>query len=215
MRFLISNPQKPQTKLHETFKNDAVATSVIDEVVDPFVKSLSVKENFRNYTSAGVKQTVKSPIGQTILKFLGLNKKTSKIIGGITGNVAEGISQAALNIHNFTPEQKEAWGRICNEIGAELERNPKVKASTGIVSGLKAMFKDSAWITDPLKAMQKSIVEGAQELNNGLGKAPVKTIGKYAVIGAAVCSALSLLGWGAFKGALMKKETKKSELLGE
>lgn len=201
------------SKLHETFKNDANATKVIDDVIDPFIKSLSVKENFRNYTSAGVKQTVKSPVGQAVLKFLGLNKSTSKIIGDITGNVAEGISQAAINIKNFTPEQKEAWGKVCNEIVAEFEKNPKIKTTTGIAKGLKAMFSDSTWITDPLKAMQTSIVDGAKELNKNMGNVPLKTIGKYAAIGAASCAAVSTLGWAIFKGVLMKKETKKSELV--
>ena len=201
------------SRLHETFKNDVVVSSVLDDVVDPFIKSLSVKENFRSYTSAGVKQTVKSPVGQTILKFLGLNKKTSKIIGDITGNVAEGISQAAINIQNFTPEQKEAWKKVCDEMIIELEKNPKIKTSTGLVKGLKEMLKDSSWITEPLKGMQDSIVSGAKELNNGLGKVPLKTIGKFSLIGAAICGTLSTLGWGLFKGALMEKETKKSELV--
>ena len=40
-----------------------------------------------------------------------------------------------------------------------------------------------------------------------------KTIGKFSLIGAAICGTLSTLGWGLFKGALMEKETKKSELV--
>ncbi len=116
-------------------------------------------------------------------------------------------------IQNFTPQEKEAWTKVCNQIITEFEKNPKIKTSTGIVKGLKEMCKDSGWITEPLKAMQRSIVEGAQNLNKGMGKAPLKTIGKYSAIGAAACATISTLGWALFKGLLVKKETKKSELV--
>ncbi len=200
-------------RLHETFKNDAAASSVIDSVIDPFINSLSVKKNFKNYTSAGVKQTVKSPVGQTVLKFLGFNKKTSKIIGDITGNIAEGISQAVINIQNFTPEQREAWGRVCNQIGEELKVNPQVRNSKAIIQCLKDMGKDLTWITEPLKNMQKSIVQGAKDLNKGLGKAPIKTIGKWSAAGAAICGTVSTLGWLLFKKSIMRKEQKKLDNL--
>lgn len=215
-------------RLNETFKNDPVAKSVIDDVVDPFIKSLSLKENFRNYTSgaikiglkegaekesqSGIKAFFKTPMGQSILKILGFNKKTSKIIGGITGNAAEGLANAAINIKNFTPEQKNAWIKICNEIVAEFEKNPKIKTSTGLVRSLKGMFKDSKWITEPLEALQKNIVGGAQNLNKNLGKAPLKTIGKWSAIGAVACTTISTLGWAILKKALVKKETSKAEL---
>lgn len=212
MEELVEISRTLTTRLHTVFQNDPDAAKIIDEVIDPFIKSLSVKENFRNYTSLGVKNTVKSPVGQTIMKLLGFNKKTSKIVGSIAGHVSEGITQAAINIQNFTPEQKEAWKKVCDQIVVEFEKNPKIKTSTGIVKGLKGMFKDSKWITEPLKAMQTSIVEGAQELNKGMGKTPLKTIGKWSAIGAAACATISTLGWAMFKGLLVKKETKKAEL---
>lgn len=215
-------------RLNETFKNDPAAKSVIDDVLDPFIKALSLKNNFTSYVSgairtglkegaeeeakSGIKTFFKTPAGQTILKVLGFNKKTTKIIGGVTGNAAEGIAEAAMNIRNFTPEQKEAWGRVCNEIIVEFEKNPKIKASTGLVKSLKGMSKDTKWITEPLEALQKNIVEGAQNLNKGLGNAPIKTIGKWSAIGAGVCTVISTLGWAILKKVLIKKETSKAEL---
>lgn len=221
-------------RLNETFKNDAAAKSVIDEVIDPFIKSLSLKKNFMSYgrvavkkgledgakevaekeAKSGIKTFFKTPFGQTILKAVGLNRKTSKIVGDITGNAAQGITEAAINIRNFTPEQKEAWTRVCNEIVSEFEKNPKIKTSTGLVKSLKGLAKDTNWITEPLEALQKNVVEGAKKLNSGLGKAPLKTIGKWSAIGAAACATVSTLGWLVFKKVLMKKETSKAELAG-
>ncbi len=200
-------------RLHETFKNDAAATSVIDEVIDPFINSLSVKRNFRSYVSGGVKQTVQSPVGQTVLKILGLNKKTSKIIGDITGHIAEGISQSVINIQNFTPEQRKAWGKVCNCLAEELKGYPQIKNSKEIIKAIKDMGADLSWITEPLKNMQTAIVNGAHDLNKGLGKAPVKTIGKWSAIGAAVCGTASTLCWLGLKKSIMKKEQKKFDSL--
>ncbi len=75
------------------------------------------------------------------------------------------------------------------------------------------MGKDLTWITEPLKNMQKSIVQGAKDLNKGLGKAPIKTIGKWSAAGAAICGTVSTLGWLLFKKSIMRKEQKKLDNL--
>ena len=74
------------------------------------------------------------------------------------------------------------------------------------------MVEDSSSVTKPVKSVFGAIRDGAKNLNKNLGKVPIKTIGKWSAIGAAACSAISLAGWGIFKSALMKKETKNSEL---
>ena len=198
-------------RLHTAFKDDAAAASVIDSVIDPFVNALSVKKNFRSYISGGVKHTIESPVGLAKKKINRFNKKTSKIVGDITGHAAEGITQAVVNIQNFTPEQREAWGRVCSQIGVELENNKLVKNSKAIVAVMKEMAQDASRIKYPLENFRNTIVQAGKDLNKGLGRAPIKTIGKWSAIGAAACGAVSTLGWLGFKKTIMKKEEQKLE----
>lgn len=214
-------------RLHSAFASDPAAMRVIDGVVDPLVNALSVRKNFRNYMSAftanfqnkksagevvdGVKQAKNSSLGQVILKVLGFKKPTSKIVRDVTANFAESIAQVAENVKNFTPEEKEAWGKIMKQIGAELENNPKVKVSKDVAKSLKEMFKDISWLTEPLSKLQEGLQKSLKSFDKGLGNLPIKTIGKWSAIGAAVCGTTSLLGWFGFKSLLMRKETAKTQ----
>ncbi len=197
-------------RLHGAFATDPHAAAVIDKVLDPIIKGIDVKHNIRNYGS-GARGFIKSPVGQTILKVLGFNKKTSKIVGGITGNFAEGFSQAVVNIKNFTPEEKAAWSKVAKQMFSEFEHNPKIKASKDIIKAVGGLGKDFKWFSEPFKAMQEAILNGFKNIDIGLGKAPIKTIGKWSAIGAAACGTISLLGWAGMKKGLMKKETANLE----
>ncbi len=196
-------------RLEHAFINDVEAKAVINKTIDPILDSLTLKKNLRNIGS-GYRTTVKSPIGQAVLKFLGFNKKTSSIVGSAVGNVAAGFTTAAENISKFTPEEKEAWGRVTREIKNEFLTNPKFKTSSAVGKALSAMFKDFNWLTEPLKNMQNTIIETAKDLNKNLGNAPIKTIGKWSAIGAAACGTLSTLGWFGLKKGLMTKENEKA-----
>jgi len=198
-------------RLHGAFANDPHAAAVIDKVLDPIIKGVDVKHNLRNYGS-GLRGQIKSPIGQTIMKFLGFNKKMSKVVGGVTGNVTAGFAQAIENIRNFTPEEKQAWGKVAKQMFSEFEHNPKIKASKDILKAVCGLGKNCKWFTDPLKAMQENIINGIKQIDSSLGKAPIKTIGKWSAIGAAACGTLSLLGWAGLKKGLMKKETQRTEM---
>lgn len=195
-------------RLNQAFAGDKHAKAVIDKVIDPIVNSLSVKKNIRGYGS-GLREQIKSPIGQTIMKVLGFNKKTSSIVGGVVGNFAKGITQSVENIKNFTPEERSAWGRVAGQIKQELQHNPKVKMTGDLGKAVSAMFRDFNWITEPLKNMQTTLSDTIKNLNKGLGNAPIKTIGKWSAIGAAACGTLSTLGWFGLKKGLMKKENEK------
>lgn len=197
-------------RLHGAFANDPHASAVIDKVLDPIIGGISVKKNLRSYGS-GLRGQVKSPIGQTILKFLGFNKKTSKIVKGITGNFAEGFTKAVENIRNFTPEEKQAWGKVAKQMFAEFDNNPKIKVSKDMIGAISGLGKDFKWFSEPFKAMQTAILDGFKRIDKGLGMAPIKTIGKWSIAGAATCGVLSLLGWAGLKKGLMKKETAKTE----
>lgn len=197
-------------RLHGAFASDPHASAVIDKVLDPIIKGVDVKHNIRNYGS-GARGFIKSPVGQTILKVLGFNKKTSKIVGGVTGNFAEGFTQAIVNIKNFTPEEKQAWSKVAKQMFSEFEHNPKIKASKDILRAIGGLGKDFKWFSEPFKAMQEGILNGFKAIDKGLGNAPIKTIGKWSAIGAAACGTLSLLGWAGLKKGLMKKETAKTE----
>lgn len=196
-------------RLNQTFAGDKHAKAVIDKVIDPIIKSINVKSNFRGYGS-GIREQIKSPLGQTIMKFIGFNKKTSSIVGGFVGNLAKGITQSVENIKNFTPEEKAAWGDVAKQIKEELKHNPKIKMTGDLGKALSAMCKDFNWITDPLKNMQTTLMDTIKNLNKGLGNAPIKTIGKWSAIGAAVCGTLSTLGWFGLKKGLMTKENEKA-----
>lgn len=214
-------------RLHSAFANDPATMRVIDGVVDPLVNALSVRKNFRNYMSAftanfqnkhsagemvdGVKQAKNSSLGQLILKVLGFKKPTSKIIGDATANFAESIGKVAENVKNFTPEEKEAWGKIMKQIGAELENNPKVKVSKDVLKSVTEMFKDISWLTEPLSKFQESAKNAVKSIDKGLGNLPIKTIGKWSAIGAVACGTLSTLGWFGLKSMLMRKETAKTD----
>ncbi len=197
-------------RLHGAFANDPHASAVIDKVLDPIIKGVSVKKNIRNYGS-GVRGQIKSPVGQSIMKLLGFNKKTSKIVGGVTGNFAEGFAKAVENIKNFTPEEKQAWGKVAKQMFTEFENNPKIKVSKDMLKAIGGLGKDFKWFTEPFKAMQEAILDGIKRLDKGLGMAPVKTIGKWSAIGALTCGVVSLLGWLGLKGMLMKKESAKTQ----
>ena len=214
-------------RLHTALKNDPAATEVLNKVVDPLVNALSVKKNFRNYMSAfvgnfqnknsvgemvdGVKQAKNSSLGQVILKVLGFKKPTSKIVRDVTANFAESIAQVAENVKNFTPAEKEAWGKIMKQIGEEFKKNPKVKVSQDVLQSLKEMFKDISWLTAPLSKFQESAANAVKSVDKGLGNLPIKTIGKCSAIGAAICGTLSTLGWFGLKSMLMRKETAKTD----
>ena len=195
-------------RLHGAFANDPHAATVIDKVIDPIVKGLSVKKNFRSYGS-GLRRQIESPLGQSIMKVLGFNKKTSKIVGSVTGNITEGFAKAVENIRNFTPEEKQAWSKVAKQMMLEFENNPKIKVSKDMLKAIGGLGKDFSWFSEPFKAMQKSILDGIKRLDRGLGNAPVKTIGKFSLAGAAICGTLSTLGWFGLKKMLMKKETDK------
>ena len=197
-------------RLHGAFANDPHASAVIDKVLDPIIKGVSVKKNIRNYGSV-VRGQIKSPVGQTIMKFLGFNKKSSKIIGSVTGNFAEGFTKAVENIKNFTPEEKQAWSKVAKQMFAEFDNNPKIKVSKDMLKAIGGFGKDFKWFTEPFKAMQEAILSGIKRLDKGLGMAPVKTVGKWSAIGAAACTVVSVLGWLGLKGMLMKKETSKAQ----
>ncbi len=195
-------------RLHSAFANDPHAAAVIDKIIDPIVKGLSVKKNLRNYGS-GLRGKIESPIGQSIMKILGFNKKTSKIVGSVTGNITEGFGKAVENIKNFTPEEREAWGKVAKQMMHEFENNSKIKVSKDMLKAIGGFGKDFSWITEPFRAMQKSILDGIKRLDRGLSNAPIKTIGKWSAAGAAVCGTISTLGWFGLKKMLMKKETEK------
>lgn len=198
-------------RLHNAFATDPHAAAVIDKVLDPIIKGVDLKHNVRNYGS-GARGFIKSPMVQSILKVLGFNKKTSKIVGSVTGNIAEGFTQAVVNIKNFTPEEKQAWGKVAKQMFSEFENNPKIKVSKDAIKALTGLGKDFKWFSDPFKAMQRNILDGFKGLDKGLGNAPIKTIGKWSAIGAAACGVISLLGWFGLKSGLMKKETAKAEI---
>jgi len=200
-------------RLHYAFANDPHASAVIDKIVDPIIKGVAVKKNFISYGS-GYRGLIKSPAAQTVLKFLGFNRKTSKIVGKTTGHIAEGFAQAVENVKNFTPEEKQAWGRVTRQMFKEFENNPKIKSSVETlkaIGGLKNLVKDPAWLTNPLRNMQKTILEGVKHFDRDLGNMPIKTIGKWSAIGALACGTLSTLGWFGLKKMLMKKETAKTQ----
>ena len=200
-------------RLHTAFASDPNAAAVINKVVDPFIDGISVRKNFTNYRGAVGKfnKFVKSPLWQTILKIVGGRKKTSKIVGDIAKNMAEGITQAVENIRAFTPEEQAAWKKVAKQITEEFEHNSKIKLSTGLAKAIRGMTKSTDWITNPLKSLQETVVKASKELNKGLTKAPLKTIGPFSLAGAAICATLSTLGWFGFKKALMKKEVAKAE----
>ncbi|MCQ2957606.1 MAG: hypothetical protein MJ180_01750 [Candidatus Gastranaerophilales bacterium] len=188
-------------RLNETFKNNAAAKSVIDKIVDPVINSVTVKNNIRSYGS-GLSGMCKSPKGQIILKLLGFNKKTSKIVGDVTGNLAEGITQSVVNIRSFNTAEKAAWGEVLSQIRQEFASNPKIKVSKAVAD----LFKDARWITEPFAALQT----GLTKITKGIGLAPLKSIGKWAAIGGGACTIISLVVWGGLKKFLMKNETTNS-----
>lgn len=199
-------------RLHSTFASDPHASAVLDKVVDPFINGLSIKKNIRSYGSS-LSSQIKSPIGQTILKFIGFNKKTSKIVGDVTGNIAEGITKAVENLKNLTPQEQEAWKKVLAQISEEFEHNPKIKLSKNITKALKGMLKNLNWINEPIKNLQKTIIDAAGNLNNSLGKAPIKTIGIHSAIGAGICGTISLIGWFGLKKGLMNKEVNNKQMI--
>lgn len=211
---LLEITKTMSNRLHSTFANDPHASAVIDKVVDPFINSLSLKNNIRSYGS-GLRGQIKSPIGQTILKFIGFNKKTSKIVGDVTGNIAEGITKAVENLRHLSPQEQEAWGKVLKQISEEFEHNPKIKLSKNIIKAGQGMIKNFDWIKQPIKKLQQTIVDAASSFNNSLGKAPIKTVGIHSAIGAVACGTLSLLGWFALKKGLMNKETRKTQMANE
>lgn len=196
-------------RLNNTFSGDKHAKAVIDKVIDPIINSLTLKKNVRNYGS-GIRATITSPIGQTIMKVLGFNKKTSTVVGSVVGNFATGIARSVENIKNFTPEEKAAWGKVAKEIKQELQHNPKVKMAGDLGKAVSAMTRDFSWITNPLKNAQSTLIDTIKNLNKCLGNAPIKTIGKWSAIGAVTCGTLSTLGWFGLKKGLMIKENEKT-----
>ncbi len=210
------------TRLDEAFKNDPAAKAVINKTLDPIIHSVSLRKNSKNlwyiikqHLQAAVHPTepvyiemsnpdynaakrIFAPIRHTLAMLLGTPKShTSKAIGGLTGNIAEAISQTVENIKNFTPEEREAWGRVTNQIKLELQNNPKLKVTGGIAKSLK------------------DVINGFKGANKRLGLSPLKTIGKWSAIGAAGFGALSTLGWFGLKKGLMTKENEKAVKAGQ
>ena len=196
-------------RLHNAFANDPHASAVINKVIDPIISGLDVKHNIRNYGS-GLTGQIKSPVGQAVLKLLGFNKKTSKIVKGITGNIAEGFTIAIENIKKFTPEEKEAWKKVAKQMFTETENNPKIKISKDTVNALKGLCSDFKWITEPVQVALQSVSTETKKLTKAIENVPLKTFAKGTFIGAAACGALSLLGWFGLKKTLMKKENTKT-----
>ena len=221
-------------RLHNAFAHDKAASSVIDKVFDPIIGSVTVRKNKKSLL-AGIINKAMSPkqaakvdrimqqpgVKGTILKFLGFGIPTSRIIGKATGNITEGISQAVINVKNFTPEERVAWKKVSAQIFEEFEHNKSLKAFGGVAKALKGMAKNTDWIKDPLNSLTEGLktnVDGIKNLIKTLdkkviGKLCFKTVGAGSVIGAAVCGTLSLFGWSAFKNGLMKKETAKTEAI--
>ena len=195
-------------RVTQAFENDKAAKNVIDKVVDPIVKSITVKKNIRNYGS-GFTSTIKSPFIQTIMMMLGFNKKPSEVIGGVTGNIATGFATAVENIKTFSPEEKQAWSRVCDQIGIELESNPAIKVSKSTIKTFKGLIKDPEWLSKPFKTMQETIINGTKRVNKDLSMAVIKSVGLHSVYGALACGGLSILGWLGLKKSIMRSEEKK------
>lgn len=221
-------------RLHNAFANDKAASSVIDKVFDPIIGSVTVRKNKKGLLAgiinkamtpaqaAKVDRIMQQPgVKGTILKLLGFGIPTSRILGKATGNIAEGLSQAVLNVKNFTPAERAAWKKVSAQIFEEFEHNKSLKAFGGVAKALKGMAANTDWLKNPLNSLTQGLktnVDGIVKLiknldNKVIGKLCFKTIGAGSVIGAAVCGTLSLLGWSAFKTGLMKKETAKSEVV--
>lgn len=206
-------------RLHETFKNDEAAKNVIDKVIDPLVSSVSLNHNKKSLIGVVAKaifskgKTEEStPKMLAILKGLGFPIKTTTITANVMGNFAKGVGECVDNIQTFTPEEKEAWGKVAKQITNELEKNPKIQKSKNIINHLtnifnsaKELFKDADWINKPLKGIQKTLTNGIEKASNNISLEPVKTIGKYAIIGSLAGGLISVLGWYGLKKALMHK----------
>lgn len=207
------------TRLDEAFRNDPQAKAVVNKVFDPILHSISFRKNTLNiryliqkHLSSLVNPTkpvmltedekwaakMIKPLRNFANILLGTpNSHTSKAIGGLTGNIAEAISQTVENIKNFTPEEREAWGRVTNQIKLELQNNPKLRVTGGIAKSLK------------------DVVNGFKGANRRLSFSPLKTIGIWSAIGAAGFGALSTLGWFGLKKGLMSKENEKAVKAGQ
>ena len=205
------------TRLDSAFKDDAAAKSVVNKVFDPIIHSVSLRKNTKNLGQiikkhllsliqpqepimmgmSEAEQSAAKKMFKPLRKFLCMllgtpNSHTSKAIGGLTGNIAEAISQTVENIKNFTPEERAAWGRVTDQIKEELKNNPKLKLTNGLSNALG------------------EIIHGIKGANRRFGFSPAATIGKWSAIGAVFFGTLSTLGWFGLKKSLMTKENEKT-----
>ena len=228
--------------LNVAFNNDKNAKAVIDKIFDPIIYSLTPRNNRKTGFVAGwmrilAKKGKVDPatvnkfefwaqqpgVKGTVAKLLGFNKSTSRIIGDVVGNFGQGFSQAVLNIQNFTPEERAAWGRVSDRIAEEFEKNPSLKKFKNIAQAAKNMSQDSKWLSEPLKAFTDALhgnIEGIKNMIKTLDKNVIKAIALKtvlpgALIGATVCGTLSTLGWFGLKKGLMTKENEKAIKTGQ
>jgi len=220
-----------RTRLYDAFVYDDAAKAVIDKTIDPIVYSLTPRNNKRSYLGGLLRKQLdpatvnklefyaqQPGVKGLVAKLLGFNKSTSRIIGDVVGNFGQGLSQAVLNIKNFTPEERAAWGRVSDKMFEEFEKNPSLKKFSDITRALKNMSRNSNWLSDPWKAFNDAIhgnIDGIKNMIKTLDKKVIralafKTVGAGSIIGAVVCGTLSTLGWFGLKKGLMTKENEKA-----
>lgn len=191
------------SKLNETFAHDATAKGVVNKVLDPLISSVPLRKNMHL-------------IGSGIGKLLGIPIKTTTVVTNVTSKVVKGIGTTIANIQSFTPEEKEAWGKVAKQISKELSTNPNIQKSKKVLTHTRLIFrklknltKDSKWFGEPLKELQGTLVKEIKKIDLKLSLAPVKTMGIYAVLGSVACGTISILGWLGLKKILLPKSKEK------
>lgn len=232
-------------RLNTTFANDEAAKNVINKIFDPLVSSVSVNKNKKGIIGCILTKLKKKPKTEidvddivevskkarplmgpktkAIMKFLGFPVTTTTVVSGFSANITKHIGAILDNIQNFTPEEKVAWRKVAGQMSTELATNPKIIASKNMLGhlktfgeSLKELTQSTDWIEKPIKALQESIVEGARNLNKGLTKTPIKSIGLFALAGSAICGTIATAGWFGLKKLLMPKEKiEKPEVVAE
>ena len=225
-----------RSNLYSAFVYDDNAKAVINKVIDPIVYSLTPRNNKKSYLGGILRKSLdpatvnklefyaqQPGVKGLVAKLLGFNRSTSRLIGDVIGNFGQGFSQAALNIKNFSPEERAAWGRVSDKMFEEFEKNPSLKKFSEITKALKKMSHSGNWLSDPWKAFNDAIhgnIDGIKNMIKSLDKKLIgalafKTVGVGSIIGAVVCGGLSTLGWFGLKKGLMAKENEKAVKAGQ
>ena len=225
-----------RSNLYDAFVYDDAAKAVINKTIDPIVYSLTPRNNKKSYIGGALRKFLdpktvnqlefyaqQPGVKGLVAKLLGFNKSTSRIIGDVVGNFGQGFSQAALNIKNFTPEERAAWGRVSDKIVEEFEKNPSLKKFGDIGRALKNMSRNSNWLSEPFRIFGDALrgnFDGIKNMIKTLDKKVIKaialkTVVPGAVIGAVACGTLSTLGWFGLKKSLMTKENEKAVKAGQ